>query len=136
MRTPDLTRISCLPGDRIAAKRRAYQAKSFEYFVDCTFVELFNESCTDLLRPGSRTSYKQSTAVKLFSMCTSLITHWPWSRQSAQLQGTQCKAHQPHMCVALGTRLLRVSTHSILQQGRHSLKQSVLAVFCRGSGSE
>lgn len=42
----------CLSGDSIAANRRAYQAKSFEYYVDCTYVELFNESCSDLLRPG------------------------------------------------------------------------------------
>ena len=47
----------CLSGDRIAAKRRAYQAKSFEYYVDCTYVELFNESCTDLLRPGTTPSH-------------------------------------------------------------------------------
>ncbi|DBA70526.1 TPA: hypothetical protein ACH3X2_011925 [Trebouxia sp. C0005] len=38
-------------GDKVAARRRLYQARGFEYFVDCTYVELFNESCSDLLRP-------------------------------------------------------------------------------------
>ena len=48
-----------LAGDRIAARRRSYQARSFEYFVDCTYVELFNESCSDLLRPGEQQDLTQ-----------------------------------------------------------------------------
>lgn len=44
-------------GRRVAAVKQSYQARGFEQFVDCSFVEVFNESCRDLLKPGELSIY-------------------------------------------------------------------------------
>ncbi len=40
-------------GEAIAKKRRMPSAKGFDFFVESSFVELYNESCHDLYAKGA-----------------------------------------------------------------------------------
>lgn len=39
-------------GEAVAKKRRVPSAKGFDFFVEASFVEMYNESCHDLLSKG------------------------------------------------------------------------------------
>ncbi|KAK9824618.1 hypothetical protein WJX72_011772 [[Myrmecia] bisecta] len=41
--------------DRVATKRRAASAKGYDFLVESTFVEVYDENCRDLFRPGDPT---------------------------------------------------------------------------------
>jgi hypothetical protein len=39
-------------GQALAAKRRTQAARGYDYFVEASYVELYNEGCADLLAGG------------------------------------------------------------------------------------
>lgn len=44
--------LSFLAGQRVTSRRRAFQAKGFEFYLECSAVEVHSEACRDLLVTG------------------------------------------------------------------------------------
>ena len=44
--------LSFLAGQKVTSRRRAYQAKGFEFYLECSAVEVHSEACRDLWGAG------------------------------------------------------------------------------------
>ena len=138
--------------DRIAAGRRAYQARSFEYFVDCTYVELFNESCSDLLRPGAQLFVTKQPAWDILRCMTVTVGHctqtflslpsWPYVvsvKAFGTLAGSHSAWHRVGVAVlsATSTAAPALPAKHTDTLGTHSINGNIYSpwtdIMCQGS---